>query len=119
MHEVPIVVVEVDPFPRRAAAIWKERDHEEFIDFIARNREAGERIPGTGGLRKVRWSRQGMGKSGGARVIYYYDNVSAPLYLLTVYAKAQQDDLSAREKAAFRKLVQVLKSELKERRSAR
>jgi len=115
MHQAPQVVVEVDPFPRHSAAIWDDREREEFIDFIARHCEAGDEIKQTGGLRKVRWSRKGMGKRGGARVVYYYYNKSAPVYLLNVYAKAKQEDLSAEEKAAFRRIVAALKTELKKR----
>lgn len=62
IEKVPQVVVEVDPFPKQAVAIWDDDERQEFIDFIARHGEAGEEIPGTGGLRKVRWSRKGMGK---------------------------------------------------------
>jgi hypothetical protein len=115
MDEVPQVVAEVDPFPRQAAAIWDDREREEFIDFIARHSEAGDEIPGTGGMRKVRWSRKGMGKRGGTRVIYYFYNKHVPIYLLAAYAKAEQEDLSAREKATFREYVAVLKAELRAR----
>src|SRR5438132_4677550 len=90
----PITVAETAVFMRQAAGIWSEDDRSSFIDFIARNPEVGDLIPQTGGVRKVRWSRQGMGKRGGVRVIYYYHAPDTPLYLLMVYAKAQRDDLS-------------------------
>ena len=70
MQRIPNVVVELESFIRGAAALWDDREREEFIDFISLHSDVGEIIPGTGGLRKVRWSRQGMGKRGGARVIY-------------------------------------------------
>ena len=103
----------MDPFPRRASAIWDDREREEFIDFISRHGEVGEEIPETGGVRKVRWARKGMGKRGGARVIYYYYNQTAPVYLLTVYAKAEKEDLSSDEQTMFRKVVRAIKTELK------
>jgi hypothetical protein len=56
-----------------------------------------------------------MGKRGGARIVYYYYDTSVPIYLLAAYAKAKQEDLSAHEKATFRKYVAVLKAELKAR----
>jgi hypothetical protein len=59
---------------------------------------------------KVRWGRGGSGKRGGARVIYFYRDADLPLYLLMIYAKARQEDLSADEKRAVRKLVGILKS---------
>lgn len=61
-------------------------------------------IPATGGLRKVRWSRSGMGKRGGARVIYLTRNAKGEIVLLTVYANAEHDNLSStflRELAKF------------------
>ena len=66
-------------------------------------------IPETGGVRKLRWGRAGSGKRGGARVVYFYHDAGRPLYLLMVYAKAQQEDLTSNEKRAVRKLVGILK----------
>jgi hypothetical protein len=57
----PITVAETLLFLRQAAALWGEDEHTVFVDFIAANPEAGEVIPGTGGIRKVRWSRPGSG----------------------------------------------------------
>ncbi|PRC94330.1 transcriptional regulator [Solimicrobium silvestre] len=71
----------------------RDTEREEFIDWIADNPLAGDVISGSGGLRKVRWSRSGMGKSGGARVIYYTRLASGELVLLLVYAKAKFDNL--------------------------
>ena len=107
---VPITVVEVEPFPSKADQVWNEEERLEFITFIAHNPLAGEVIPGSGGVRKVRWSRQGKGKRGGVRVIYYFHDESAPLFLLTVYAKSRKDNLSAAELWALRKLVGRLRS---------
>lgn len=65
-------------------------------------------IAGTGGIRKLRWVREGMGKSGGVRVIYYYHNDHIPLYLLTVFGKNQKANLSKAEANELSKLVKVL-----------
>ena len=51
----------------------------EFVNYIACNPEAGDVIPESGGVRKVRWSRAGAGKRGGARVIYFYHDDTRPL----------------------------------------
>lgn len=56
--------------------------------------ESGRLIPGSGGLRKVRWTRAGGGKRGGLRVIYYRDVRNSTCYLLFVYRKSEQGDLS-------------------------
>lgn len=66
-----LTVIETDEFRAWAAKLWSDAEREAFIDWIAANPESGDVIPGSGGCRKVRWSRAGMGKSGGARVIYF------------------------------------------------
>ncbi len=78
--------------------------------------EAGDEIPGTGGLRKLRFGdkRRGKGKRGGLRVIYYWWERGGQFWLFTLYDKDEVDDLTATERAALKKRV---KAELKERRS--
>ena len=104
-----ITVAETPLFIRQAATIWDDDEHSEFVIFIAANPEAGDVVPDTGGVRKVRWSRKGSGKRGGVRVVYFYHNADRPLYLLMVYAKARQEDLSPAEKRSVRELVVILK----------
>ena len=67
MPDIPITVVETPQFPRQAGDVWTEDERTGFVDFIARNPEAGDVIPETGGVRKLRWRRQGSGKRGGVR----------------------------------------------------
>jgi hypothetical protein len=67
----PITVVETAVFVRQAEHVWDEPEREAFVDFVAWNPEAGDVIPETGGVRKVRWSRSGTGKRGGARVTIF------------------------------------------------
>ena len=106
----PITVAETAVFIRQASTLWTEDERFEFVDFIARNPEAGDLIPASGGVRKVRWGRQGSGKRGGVRIIYFYHNPAMPLYLLMIYAKARRDDLSP----DARRTVQRLAARLKE-----
>jgi hypothetical protein len=80
--------------------VWSEAEREAFIAFISENPTSGDVIPGAGPLRKVRWKREGMGKSGGARVIYYLRLANGEVVLLAVYAKARFDNMP----------VEVLKS---------
>jgi hypothetical protein len=101
MPGVPLTVVETPQFVRQADDLWTEAERQEFVDYIARNPEAGDVIPETGGIRKVRWRRRGMGKRGGVRVIYFYYNPATPLYLLMVYAKAVREDVSPEAKTAL------------------
>ena len=110
---IPIVVVETRPFQRHAAAVWTEAEREEFIDAIARDPQAGAIIQGTGGVRKLRWNRQGTGKRGGVRVIYYYHDTDAPIFLLTVYGKGRKDNLSKSERNAIRQAVMLIKQQIR------
>lgn len=85
-------VAETPIFIRYASEIWSEAERQEFITFIAANPEAGAVIRGSGCCRKVRWSRSGIGKRGGARVIYFVTN-DGVVWLLIVYTKAKFDAL--------------------------
>jgi hypothetical protein len=76
-----------------AEGVWNEPEREAFITFISENPLAGDVIPGAGNLRKVRWKREGMGKSGGARVIYYLRLANGEVVLVAVYAKAKFDNM--------------------------
>lgn len=97
---------------RQAEAVWDDDERTEFVAFIAANPEAGDVIAGTGEVRKVRRSRAGTGKRGGVRVVYFYHDANRPLYLLMVYAKARQEDLSPDEKRV-RELAVFLKGKQK------
>ena len=100
-----ITVVETRPFIEDAARCLQDDEREEFITYVARNPTAGVLIPGTGGVRKVRWRAGGRGKRGGTRVIYYYHSDRIPLFLLTAYAKSRQPDLAPAERAVMRRIV--------------
>lgn len=109
MQTRPITVAETQAFVRSAEKIWSEQELAELVDHLAHNPEAGDLIPGTGGVRKMRWGRSGSGKRGGARVIYFYYRPDCPLYLLLAYAKAQATDLTPDEKKAVSALAAVLR----------
>jgi hypothetical protein len=86
-------IVETPTFVRHLAEIWNEAELMEFKLWLAVNPLAGDVIPGAGGLRKVRWSRSGMGKRGGARVVYFNQLADGVIALLMVYTKAKFDNL--------------------------
>ena len=65
-------------------------------------------MQGTGGIRKLRWSAHGRGKSGGIRIIYYYHNESIPLFLLTVFGKGEKANLSKGERNELAKFTSLL-----------
>lgn len=77
----------------RTSSFWNDEEREAFVNWIAQNPMAGDVIVGSGGLRKVRWSRAGVGKSGGARVVTYHVSDEGRVWLLVAYAKAKFDTL--------------------------
>ena len=76
---------------------------------IADNPEIHPVIAGTGGVRKARWGRQGQGKRGGARVIYFYRSTADMVYFLDIYAKAVKEDLTPADKHQLKQFVNRLK----------
>lgn len=95
-------VIETPTFQKQAEKLWSEDERLDFIDWIAENPQAGDVIPGADGARKVRWSRAGSGKSGGARVIYFNLTEEEVVLLVAVYAKADRSNMSPSE---IRKVV--------------
>ena len=85
-------VAETEIFQRYAASIWSDAELAEFFDWIAANPLVGDVIPGSGGCRKVRWGRSGVGKRGGSRVIDF-NGEDGRVWLLIAYAKAKFDNL--------------------------
>jgi len=80
------------------------------IGEIARNPKAGDIVQGTGGVRKMRIALPGRGKSGGARVIFYYQDDEWPVLLLEVFAKNEQADLTKAQRNTLAKLIAELKA---------
>ncbi len=111
---VPVVVVELPRFALRTRKLFDEEERQELTDFLAYNPAAGDIIAGTGGLRKIRWALPGRGKSGGARVIYYYHDERIPLFLITAYQKNEQANLSLAERNELKQLVGILAAAAKE-----
>jgi hypothetical protein len=97
-------VVETMGFVRSAADVWRDKEREEFVDWISENPEAGDVIKGVAPLRKVRWMRQGIGKSGGARIIYFNRLASGVIVLLFVYPKSVNDNLTDAEMKELKSL---------------
>lgn len=90
-----LTVIETPEFIACASGIWSDEERHELIDWLAANPEVGDVIPATRGLRKVRWSRSGMGKRGGARVVYYVRTARGDLVLVTAYTKGRIENIPA------------------------
>jgi len=111
---VKAVFVELPPFERHRAHYL---DDDAFLGLqraLMLNPEAGALIPGTGGLRKLRFSdeRRGKGKRGGLRVLYYWWDAGLQFWLFTIYDKDETSDLTKAQEV----LKQMIKKELEARR---
>lgn len=98
-------VVGTPGYLRAAETIFTDTERTEIISMIAADSECGDLIQGTGGFRKVRVGRGGMGKRGGARVIYILRNELFPVFLITAYAKNEKDNLTKKERNELAKLA--------------
>ncbi len=88
-----LTVAQSTVFQDCAEKIWSDDQLDQFVNWIALNPLSGDVVPGTGGLRKVRWAASGRGKRGGARVIYYNQLQKGTIWLLMAYTKAKFDNL--------------------------
>ena len=116
VHEPILTVVETAAFARRAEKLLTADEHAELVFYLASHPEAGDEIPGTGGLRKVRFAAFGRGKSGGARVIYYFYDAENPLYALLLYGKHEQSKLTPEQKRSLSSMAAEIKAGVKARR---
>lgn len=88
-------VIETPTFVRLASDCWSDEDRTSFITFIAGNPDVGDVVPGSGGVRKVRWGSAGRGKRGGVRVVYFNRLTNGEIWLLLVYAKSVRENIPA------------------------
>jgi len=111
-----LTVVETHAFARRAEKLLSAEEHEELVFFLALHPHSGDEIPGTGGVRKVRFAARGKGKSGGVRVIYYFFDEENPLYAIFLYGKNEQANLTPKQKHEVAAFAATLKAAAKVRR---
>ncbi len=102
-----LTVVESPIFQRLWPRYWDEEERAEFASFIAIHPDSGSVIRGSGGVRKVRWSREGTGKSGGVRIVYLTRNDAGEVYLLTLYAKSKSESISLDTLKEIRRALEV------------
>ena len=102
-NKVVQTVVETPTYLAIASKLFSEEERADIVAMLAADPECGDLIRGTGGFRKVRVARKGMGKSGGVRVVYIWRNQRFPVFLITVFAKNQKENLSMAERNTLRK----------------
>lgn len=103
-----MAVAETARFIEQSARLMTEAEIAGLKMALAIDPEAGVLIPGTGGMRKLRWGLAVRGKRGGARIIYYFADRDLPLYLMGAYAKNERADLTMREKREFAAAVAAI-----------
>ena len=99
MRGLPQTVVETPAYLTAAKGVLSDAERVEVVTMVAENPEAG--VPLGGGIRKMRIARPGRGKRGGARVVFLFSGEDMPVFLLTVFAKNEKTDLSARERTSL------------------
>lgn len=105
-------VVETAEFLIRSSKLMSDEQRARLVEMLARDPECGEILQGTGGVRKVRIALPGRGKSGGARVIYYFHSERLPVFALTVFAKNERANLTPAERNAMAAVVRAIKQQL-------
>ena len=88
-------VIETPVYSAKAATLLTDAERESIAAFVASNPRAGAVLRGSGGIRKIRWSRGSRGKSGGVRVIYFNRLSDGEIWFLTLYAKSERATISA------------------------
>jgi hypothetical protein len=113
---VPISVVETPEFLSATRKLMTDEERALLVDYLAYNPTSGDLIPGTGGVRKLRWGLEERGKRGGARVVYFHHDAGMPLFALTAYAKNERADLSQQDRNDFQQLTTLLVRSFKRRK---
>jgi hypothetical protein len=101
-----MVFIETPIFTRQVQDALSEDEYRDLQDELRKHPDAGSKIKGSGGLRKLRWAIEGQGKSGGIRVIYYWVVAQDRIFMLYIYPKSKQVDLSPEQLKVLKKTVE-------------
>ena len=99
--------IEATGFTKYLYDYLSEDEYLGLQNFLYQNPEAGKLVRGSGGVRKVRWAIAGKGKSGGVRVIYYFNKQADEIWLLTIYSKSEVENIPAH---ILRQIAKEIKS---------
>ena len=103
-----MVIIETQMFTRRVLDIFSDDEYRELQHYIVVDPKAGDIIPGSGGLRKLRWNVPGRGKRGGTRIIYYWLKPKHAVLMLFLFKKNERSDMT---KDQLKKLKQIVSKE--------
>ncbi len=92
-----MIFIEDHGFQKRRKGLLEDEELFALMNWLAVNPQSGQVIPGSGGLRKMRWAAKGQGKRGGLRVIYFWWISDDKILFLDIYAKSEKEDLAAAE----------------------
>jgi hypothetical protein len=98
-------VVETPSYLVDAERLFSAVERAAIVDRLASDPKCGVVVPGTGGIRKVRFGFGARGKSGSARIIYLFGGENLPVFVLAAFAKNEKADLSAAERNKLAKMV--------------
>lgn len=98
--------IESPLFTRQVDQYLDDDDYRGLQVHLNRHPEAGDVIPGSGGVRKLRWQARGRGKRGGLRVIYYLRLASGQIWMLTLYSKSVRDNIPAHVLRAMKEAIE-------------
>ena len=87
--------IETKLFSRLLSEYLTDDQYAELQAALVESPERGALVPGSGGVRKLRWSQPGRGKRGGVRVIYYARTHEGLIWMLTIYAKNEEQNIPA------------------------
>jgi len=103
-----MLFIETPIFTKLATDLIPDDEYRKIQLALVLRPEAGKIIPGSTGLRKIRWKSGGRGKRGGLRLIYFWDVPEDRIYMLLIYKKSKQKDLNPNQLKILRNLVKEL-----------
>jgi mRNA-degrading endonuclease RelE of RelBE toxin-antitoxin system len=99
-------IIETTVFTKRLKTFLHDEGYRKLQNELILNPGKGKIIRGSGGLRKIRWSISGKGKSGGVRIIYYWAKIKEIILMLLIYSKNEQDNLTNEQLKILKSLIE-------------
>lgn len=101
-----MIFIETSVFTRHLEKLMADNEYRLLQKELATNPDKGDLIRNSGGIRKLRWAAAGRGKRGGLRIIYYWAVTAHQIYMLYVYPKSKQENLTPAQLSALRRIIE-------------